>query len=87
MDSKTSKAYYRALPASLTTLTNNRYVLDFHAAFDWVLDIGDATPDYLEAVKVTQQKLKEQHNVDTQLVEIDNPEFMLPKYVVYREIR
>jgi hypothetical protein len=87
MDSETIKAYYRALPESGTTLTDNRYVLDFHAAFDWVSDVEDATPDSLEAAKVTQQKLKEQHNVDTQLVKIDDdPELMLPKYVVCRKI-
>ena len=87
MDSQTRETYYRALPARITTPTENRYIADVQEAFDWVLDIQDATPDYLESAKVTQQKLKQQHNVDTELVKVEDQRLLQPKYVLYRKVR
>jgi hypothetical protein len=75
--------YYRALPAKDIT-TPNHYVLDLHDAFDWVADITDATPDYKQSVEVTQEKLRDQMNIDTELVKIDDAKQMEPKYVLRR---
>jgi hypothetical protein len=72
--------YYRALGVVQTP--TERYVANLHRSFDWVTDIHEATPDYLESAEATQADLKQQHNIDTELVKIGDPKQMQPKYVL-----
>jgi hypothetical protein len=79
------KTYYRALPNTVVAPTENRYVMDFRNAFDWVEDVEKATEDYLDAARVTQTKLKEQLGLDAELVERKDPNLMESKYVLCRD--
>ncbi len=81
-----TKTYYRALPETVETpRTIDRYAGDLHSAFDWVADIKEATSDYRESVEATQQKLKDQLDIETTFVELPNEKLMQPLYVICRE--
>jgi len=41
--------------------------------FDWVDDIKDAAKDYLESVEVTRQQLADQHQIETEAMEVPRP--------------
>lgn len=77
--------YYRALPNVTTVPTHDRYVAEVRYAFDWVSNMKDATRDYRQPTEFTQQQLRDQHGINTELVEVPDPKLMMPKYVLCRK--
>ncbi|MGC2848942.1 MAG: hypothetical protein WB556_03060 [Candidatus Acidiferrum sp.] len=79
------RVYYRAVPKT-TVAPVNRYVRDYQDAFSWVLDIKEATEDYLPSCETTKEKLRKQHGIETELVEVQDDKLMQPQYVLVRDV-
>jgi len=73
--------YYRALPETVV-ISESRHVRTSHDAFDWVEDIGQATKDHLDETNETRRKLKEQHDLNTDLVVITESKLWRTRYAV-----
>jgi hypothetical protein len=72
------KTYYRAVGSVSTA---GGYTQDFYSKCKWVSDAKDATADYRESVLVTQEQLKTQVNIETELVQVGD------KYILRRKVR
>lgn len=79
--------YYRALPGITFCPTENRYVAEVRVAFDWVTEIKQASADYEASCNATQQKLREQYDIDTELVRVDDRNLLQAKFVLRRKDR
>ena len=79
------KGYLRALPTLGFVPTENRYVAEVRTRFEWVPDLQDATRFDLGDGSETQRKLKEQHHLETELVEISDANLTEQQYVLCRE--
>ena len=79
------RIYYRAVPKT-TVAPVNRYVRDYQDTFVWVFDIKEATEDYRSSCETTQEKLRNQLGIETELVEVPDNKLMQSQYVLARDV-
>jgi hypothetical protein len=62
--------------------TESKFVGELRNALEWVDKLEDGTADYREAAEVTQQRLVDQLNIETTLVEIPDTHLLESKWVI-----
>lgn len=65
--------------------TEHRFVGELHYAFEWVDRLEDATAEDREAAEATQQRLADELNLETALVEIQDTQRLESKWVICKE--
>ncbi len=60
---------------------------EIRGSSQWVSNIKDATADYEQSAKVTQQELKDQLGIETTLEELPNALLMISRWVVCNQDR
>jgi hypothetical protein len=75
------KTYYRALPQNVVGPASSHHEAEFRDAFDWVLDIKEASWGSLGMVEARQRNLR-QNLLETTLVEVKDERLMIPMYVI-----
>lgn len=75
------KTYYRALPQNVVGPTSSHDDAEFRDAFDWVLDVKEASWGSRGTVESRQQNLR-QNLLETTLVEVKDERLMIPMYVI-----
>jgi hypothetical protein len=62
--------------------TADRFVGEVRNALEWVDKLEDGTADYREAAEATQQRLADEFNLETTLVEIQDTHQLQSKWVI-----
>jgi hypothetical protein len=75
------KTYYRALPQNIVGPASSQHEAEFRDAFDWVLDIKEASWGSLGMVEAKQRNLR-QKLLETTLVEVKDERLMIPMYAI-----
>jgi hypothetical protein len=78
-----AKSYLRLIePAKLGASVVSAYVIDYRHTIEWVDDATKATPHCHSMAQATQTKIKQQLNLDTELIEITDQLQMQSEFVI-----
>jgi hypothetical protein len=78
-----AKSYLRLIePVKLGASVVSAYVIDYRHTIEWVDDAKKATPHSRSMAEATQTKIKQQLNLDTELIEITDQLQMQSEFVI-----